>query len=232
MSEINERLRAIMNHYNYNYNSFGKELGYSDVAISKLLKGKNKPKFDFLQAILNRFPDISPEWLLTGKGEMLRDTEQKSMEIRRLDKEKVASPTKEIQDIPLYNIEAQAGLDGIFAPGRQVPVDMLRIPFLPKVDGAVFVTGDSMYPLLKSGDIVVFRRIHNIPQALIWGEMYLLDLDINGDTLIVLKYVHPVDDKHIKLVSQNEHHADKIISISSIRAAAHIVASIRFNTMV
>lgn len=39
-----------------------------------------------LAKILYAFPDISPKWLLTGKGEMLRHTEEKedSRQRRRL----------------------------------------------------------------------------------------------------------------------------------------------------
>ncbi len=77
--KINERLREIMEKNGLNYRSFGKKLGYSDVAIAKLINGKSKPKFDFLLAILESDPLINPEWLLTGTGDMLK-TETKPVD--------------------------------------------------------------------------------------------------------------------------------------------------------
>ena len=41
-------------------------------------------------------------------------------------------------------------------------LDYISIPRLPKCDGAVYVTGDSMYPLLKSGDIVLYKEVSDI----------------------------------------------------------------------
>lgn len=42
------------------------------------------------------------------------------------------------------------------------PIDHISIPNLPKCDGAVYVAGDSMYPLLKSGDIVMYKEVIDI----------------------------------------------------------------------
>ena len=56
------------------------------------------------------------------------------------------------QQIPLYDLEATAGLVPLFTESaNNIPLDYITIPNLPKCDGAIYVTGDSMYPLLKSG---------------------------------------------------------------------------------
>lgn len=39
-------------------------------SISHILSGRNKPSLDLIQKILNRYSDIDPGWLLTGKGNM------------------------------------------------------------------------------------------------------------------------------------------------------------------
>ena len=46
-------------------------------SISHITSGRNKPGFDFLAKILQAFPDLSPDWLLLGKGEMYRRDEEK-----------------------------------------------------------------------------------------------------------------------------------------------------------
>jgi phage repressor protein C with HTH and peptisase S24 domain len=38
-------------------------------------------------------------------------------------------------------------------------LEQILIPHLPKCDGAFYVTGDGMYPLLKSGDLVLYKEI-------------------------------------------------------------------------
>lgn len=44
----------------------------------------------------------------------------------------------------------------------QTPIDYIHIPNLPRCDGAIYVVGDSMYPLLKSGDIVLYKQVSGI----------------------------------------------------------------------
>lgn len=61
----------------------------------------------------------------------------------------------EVQQIPLYDIEAVAGLVPLFKDNTtQTPLDYISIPRLPKCDGAIYVTGDGTYPLFKNSDIV------------------------------------------------------------------------------
>ncbi len=108
----------------------------------------------------------------------------------------------------------------------------IKIPNLPKCDGAITVTGDSMYPLLKSGDIVLYQEtgVNNI----YYGEMYLLSVKVDHwEEYITVKYVQKSEkgENYVKLVSQNQHHQPKDIEISQIRAIAMVKASVRFNTM-
>lgn len=90
-----------------------------------------------------------------------------------------------------------------------VPVNYIHIPNLPKCDGAIYVVGDSMYPLLKSGDIVLYKQLRDIGDVF-WGDMYLLSIDIDGEEYVTVKYIQKSDREGcIKLVSQNPHHADQ-----------------------
>ena len=140
--------------------------------------------------------------------------------------------TLPMQSVPLYSIEGTAGLVPLFADRRQMkPIDFIHIPNLPKCDGAIYVVGDSMYPLLKSGDIVLYKQLHDLDD-IFWGDMYLLSIDIDGEEYITVKYVQKsATDGFVKLVSQNPHHADKDVAMSRIRAIALVKASIRMNSI-
>lgn len=137
------------------------------------------------------------------------------------------------QAIPLYNLEATAGIVTLFKDSKEfTPIDYLHIPNLPKCDGALYVTGDSMYPLLKSGDIVAYKQIQDFVNDIFWGEMYLVSVDIGGEEMVTIKYVQKSEKEgYIKLVSQNKHHQDKEIQMSKLRAMAIVKASVRINSM-
>lgn len=88
-----------------------------------------------------------------------------------------------------------------------------------------------MYPLLKSGDIVLYKQLHDL-EDIFWGDMYLLSIDLDGEEYVTVKYVQRSERKgYIRLVSQNQYHADKDIEMSRIRAIALVKASIRMNSM-
>ena len=91
--------------------------------------------------------------------------------------------TVPMQSVPLYNIEGTAGLVPLFTGQTPVqPVNYIHIPNLPKCDGAIYIVGDSMYPLLKSGDIVLYKQMNSI-EDIFWGDMYLLSIDIDGESI-------------------------------------------------
>jgi len=56
------------------------EIGVQRSSISHILSDRNKPSYDFILKILNRFTGINAEWLITGKGNMIKgeNTVQKS----------------------------------------------------------------------------------------------------------------------------------------------------------
>ena len=137
-----------------------------------------------------------------------------------------------LQSVPLYSIEGTAGLVPLFTDQAQAkPINFIHIPNLPKCDGAIYIVGDSMYPLLKSGDIVLYKQLRDL-NDIFWGDMYLLSIDIDGEEYVTVKYIQKSDrEGFVKLVSQNPHHADKEVAVSRIRAIALVKASIRMNSL-
>lgn len=189
---------------------------------------KSAPSAEVIAEISTKYPEVNLDWILTGRGEMLKGGEQTQVFKLRNDR------TVKHQQIPLYDLEASAGLVQLFQDSNSVtPIDTISIPNLPKCDGALYVVGDSMYPLLKSGDIVMYKQVHDLPNDFFWGEMYLVHIDMDGDTYTTVKYIQRSDigPEHIKLVSYNQHHSPKDIHLSRIRAAALVKASVRVNSM-
>ncbi len=69
---MKDRLIKILTHYGYNATRLADEIGVQRSGISHIISGRNLPSFDFIAKILTRFPDINPDWLVLGKGSMLR----------------------------------------------------------------------------------------------------------------------------------------------------------------
>ena len=171
--------------------------------------------------------NLNPQWIESGEGEIFNSPLETFVPfIRRTDR------TLPMQSVPLYNIEGTAGLVPLFTGQTPVrPVDYIHIPNLPKCDGAIYIVGDSMYPLLKSGDIVLYKKMNSIDD-IFWGDMYLLSIDIDGEEYITVKYIQKSErEGYVKLVSQNPHHADKEVAVDRIRALALVKASIRMNSI-
>lgn len=230
-SNFFERIEQIIDYYDIkNVNDFAVNyLGYkSSQKINRLKEENTSPSFEILNDISTKFEKINPGWLLTGKGKMINEDQA---DISPICSQKVAEKKEDMQNIPLYDIKAAAGLKLLFAGGKQNIVDTMRIPNLSKVDGAMFITGDSMYPLLKSGDIVVFKQIHNI-EYLHLGDIYILAYEIDGDEYVVVKYVNKSEkDGHVKLVSYNGHYPPIDIPVAAINTIALVKACVRYNTM-
>jgi phage repressor protein C with HTH and peptisase S24 domain len=232
ISYIKERVLQIAKNKGVSYEDFCKSIGMTYGSFKGLQK-KTSINSDALDKIISNNSNINPEWLLTGEGSMYRDindTLNENTEVYKLRTDK----NYENQAIPFYSIEATASLVSLFQnQGDEKPVDYISIPNLPKCDGALPIAGDSMYPLLKSGDIVMYKEIENTIDNILFGEMYLISFDLSGDEFVTVKWLQKSDKNpnYIKLVSENQHHQPKEIPLKKIRALALIKASIRINAM-
>ncbi len=261
---IIERLYQIFDFKGDSVYKISKEIDVSNGYFAKTRAKQGNIGSDIIEKIVSYYTDINVEWLITGKGEMLKTKSEENVikkndnindnnfdnkpKVQKMLSNKESSyniislpsnrKTKDavypIQEIPLYDLEATAGLKELFSGGKSATqvLDTIKIPHLPKCDGAISITGDSMYPLLKSGDMVLYKEVPL--DSIFYGEMYLLAYQIDGwEEYITVKYVQKSDlgDEYLKLVSQNQHHQPKDVLKAHITAIAIIKASIRINTM-
>lgn len=238
MSTI-DRIKLLADNERIKITALEKEIGASKGVLSRAYNNKTDIQSKWLTKLVEKYPNYNSLWLLTGQGEMLREEKiikEISSNVAVPENVFTLKTDRQIskQSVPLYNIEAVAGLVELFqSHGDAAPVGVINIPNLPKCDGAVFVTGDSMYPLLKSGDIVAYKQIYDFNNEVFWGEMYLISVEIAEEEFISVKYVQKSERGagFIKLVSQNKHHQPKDVSVNKIRAMALVKASVRINSM-
>ena len=222
---MRKRIKLLRKDLGMTQEVFAKHLGIGKSALSMIETGKASLS-ERNKNILIQDLNVNPEWIENGIGEML-STPKDVLTFKR-----GRENTLPIQSVPLYNIEGTAGLIPLFMDASNAePIDYIHIPNLPKCDGAIYIVGDSMYPLLKSGDIVLYKKMNNI-EDIFWGDMYLLSIDIDGEEYVTVKYIQKSDKEgYVRLVSQNQYHGDKEVELTRIRALAFIKASIRMNSM-
>jgi len=78
-----DRILLILQIKNLSSSKFAEEIGVQRSGISHIISGRNKPSLEFVQKLLNRFPDINAEWLISGKGEMIKsEPQRKEIEVQ------------------------------------------------------------------------------------------------------------------------------------------------------
>jgi transcriptional regulator with XRE-family HTH domain len=73
------RIHRLIGSENLTPTKFADIIGVQRSAISHILSGRNKPSFDLIQKILTKFPRVSSEWLLMGRGEMYKTLVQQRL---------------------------------------------------------------------------------------------------------------------------------------------------------
>jgi len=226
---VNERIRDLIHHLGVSDRRFAEMIEVPQTTISNLFNRRTEPSYKILHAIINRFEFVNPKWLLTGEGTMR--LKENNLSVQLISEAKAAERTFDNQQVNLYDVNAAANLKTLFANREQNILGKIVIPNMPRCDGAVYVKGDSMYPLLKSGDIIAYKELSSF-QNVVYGEMYLLSFELDGDEYLTVKYVNKSErEGYIRLISYNSHHEPMDIPISSIFALALIKVSIRMNTM-
>jgi phage repressor protein C with HTH and peptisase S24 domain len=125
-----------------------------------------------------------------------KQIEEKSSRSKEVGEEKIAGNNR----IPFYDISISGGTLNFFNDYNELPSTTLEIPFMSDCDLALPVYGDSMHPVIKNGDIVLLKKIHN-KSVLLYGEIYL----VVTEDYRTLKYIRRNQDKElISLVSANE----------------------------
>ncbi|MFC2713816.1 MAG: XRE family transcriptional regulator [Segatella salivae] len=234
MDTIKNRLKQLAQTEGLSMRAFEETCGLGRGNISNMSQ-EGGIGSDKLTKIIDAFPMVDLYWLLTGEGDMLKsDKYEPIVEVKPIHHPRSIEKEEDTQVVYLYDFEAAAGLKTLFDNKRNNIIDTIKIPKLPKCDGAIHIVGDSMYPLLKSGDIILYREISPSIENIIYGEMYLLSYDIDGDDYVVVKYIRKSEkgEPFITLGSENPDYASRDIDFHRITAIAIVKASVRINCIV
>lgn len=119
---MKERIQAIINKEGITPSRFADIIGVQRSGISHILSGRNKPSLDFLNKVLIQYPYISGDWLITGKGEMNKNTVEKR-------------PFKQLS-IPSRPSTEVKPEKSVIQPSKTASVDPVKEIIEPKVETA------------------------------------------------------------------------------------------------
>ena len=207
--------------YFTDYKGFAKENFFEELGVTYgTFKGKAKEKAlssDVLAKIVSKYPELNPEWLLTGEGEMLKSETTKTE----------TSKEESVKGIPLVNATAIGGYgNNVFSFEERDVKDYYVIPKFKhkQVDFMIEVEGSSMYPKYNSGDVVACRIIkeRNFIQ---WNKTHVIATREQG---IIIKRIKPSDAPNsLLMVSDNESYDPFNVPEEEIEGLAIVVGVIR-----
>lgn len=185
--EFKDRLKIAIDNKGVTAYAIGRDTAISKVSIRNYLNG-TKPSIDNLN-ILSDYLGVSAEWLLTGK-EGLNDSNLKA------DKE-FNSRNGVIKYYPSVS-GSMGGVEFLDSP-EENSVDMI-VPGFSECKFAINAYGDSMYPVIKSGQIVLLMEWKE--RFIEWGRIYLV---VTKSGYRTIKYLKPSkENDSISCESENK----------------------------
>ena len=220
---------------------------FLEIPPQNLSKWKSRNTYD-VELLYTKCPELNPEWLLTGRGEMLKNevtppkpqaksnyTDEELRAITRGDlkipKNKL-SQTQEVKayenpkGVPLLPFDAFAGIgDDVEGINFDTIEERYVIPLFDgiKVDFMIPVRGSSMYPKYSSGDVVACRLIKDI-LFFQWNKVYVLDTISQGVIMKRVKKSETPDS--LRCVSDNKDYDPFDIPMEDVRNIALVVGVI------
>lgn len=219
LSPVVQRIQQMFEHYGLNASSASKLLGYSTTSkLYKILQG-SEPSFPTLVEFLDKWPDVSTEWLVQGRGQMLRgETGGAAPSVPQavaagkglpaINSGKVLTITVDRQgneNTELVPVQAQAGYGLQYNEAVYLSdLPKYRIPgFEHGTYRAFEVAGDSMEPTLNHRDIVVASYVDNW-RLLEPGDVYVV---VTSESVMLKRIRERITahDMTVMLYSDNHH---------------------------
>ena len=207
--------------------SMANDLGISASKLSEILGERMKAGTDVLAGLSSEY-NISSQWLLTGEGNMVTS---ENLEDNEEDSELILPCSEEFEyvnndnggKVPIVNELSFATYDPD-NPSTLKAEEYYYIKDFRNADFMMRVTGDSMYPRYKPGDLIACRNIRytNFYQ---WGKVYAL-LTCHQGIIIGRVYEHHQYKIFIKVKSDNPSYPEWEIPIDEVARAAIIIGSI------
>ena len=204
-TSVKERLIIFMKYKGLAQGRFEKDVGLANGYISKL---RHSPTATKLQKIVSKYPELNPQWLMTGEGEMLNDDNNNIMYART--------------GVPYYNVDFTLGFDLVFNDQTTQPDYYVDFPPYNRCDAWINARGDSMSPTISSGDMVALQKVEDY-RYLISGEIYAV---VTKNGLRTIKRVNDMGNT-LKLIPDNKAYEEQVIPKEELLAVFYVKGNVK-----
>ena len=209
MQQIDQKITAIINHFQLNNYAFSKRIGVTGTTIDSIVNGrpqpdgtrkKTKPGYDVLSAIIDQF-NINPDYLFGKSGVMLKQDVAKIQTYSGVP-QVVAVNQNDEENVVYVPVKARAGyLDGY---GDSEYIETLPSFHMPQLTNGTYrcfeVEGNSMVRTFFDGDLVFGKYVEDLADIKD-GRVYVIVSKNDG---IVLKRVINRIEERGKLILKSD----------------------------
>ena len=165
MKNILETFSNISKNERVTITKLEQKIGASKGVLSRAITNKSDIQTKWLLKLVENYPQYNSEWVLTGKGPMLKNAINKN----------TVNLENDIHLIPLYDGIITASLVNQDLPPQTEAVEMVDAgDWFRDATSAMRVHGDSMFPDYVSGSIVAMKEVFN-KRLIVYGEDYLIE---------------------------------------------------------
>lgn len=229
-----ERILQFLDKEGISKNKFYSQTGVSNGTLDK----KSGITGETILKIYNAYPEINLQWLIAGKGDMMKSSAftlyNNLQSVRNQYAAVVNIDPKTISEKGFLGPESPMEFIPIFAYNEiHKCLGYISLPNISTCDGAGFVRTDSMYPIIKPGDIVCYKTA-NHTSHIHWGKSYIVLLNIDGEEFLTIKILDKSDvsEDYVKLMGHNVEYQPKDIPTDCIQWKALIKAHISYHPVV
>lgn len=215
-----ERISNIIAYKELSPRAFAQTIGFNYSTLNNYLTGRRSSvDNDLVIKTILTFDDISSDWLLTGKGTMLKDASSVTLLPSTKPAEKL---------IPLYRNEAAAGFGTDDFNIKDSDIEgYYKIKEFMNADFMLRVRGDSMFPLYKPGDTIAVREIKQI-NFIQWGKPHLIASRYQG--LLIKRLYMGNDRNQVQAISENkELYPPFNLPMEEITGLALVIGTVRLD---
>ena len=217
-----QRIQQYIENKGISKSRFYQQSGLSNGALDK---GENIGS-DKCEKILYAFPDLNSDWLLTGRGSMLKNNGLELIDNKEdIEKNELPEVNYEYKGAPYYNVDFIGGFDLVLNDQTNNPDYYINFPPYNK-EGVVWcnITGHSMEPELNNGDFIALKEMTDPIEYLPYGEIY----GIITDNYRTVKRIRMSERKgFVRLIPTNKspEYGEQEIPINMIRKVFAVLGS-------
>lgn len=157
---VRERLISVLKENNASINSLCNGNQALQRKLNRQIKEGSAITSDTISSILEAFPNVSAEWLIRGKGNMVHE---------------INSPViNYITGVPYYNVDFIGGFDVVLNDQTVNPEYYIDFKLYNNAEVWCNVTGHSMEPEISHGDIIALKELHDWKTYIPSGEIYAI----------------------------------------------------------